>query len=698
MRFKSTIPFIAAALVLFFEGSAYTTTVNGNCRNPESCYKCHTEDSIKDVDIGCDRGTWLPTDSMSIARDGCQPSLLQDGRVLITGGGIPPDETMLNTLNTGEIFDPATMSFTKLSSTMSVHRTGHIQVTLPDGRVLIAGGRTSEVPDIPGAKVHKSADIFDPETNTFSPTGPLNVARRDAAAVVLDDGRVLIIGGGDGCDMVLTVGIDSAEIYDTATGTFELLASKMSVPRQFLNAVKMPDGTVLIFGGSEGPGLENPTKKVDCFDPVTETFTEIGEMNAPRIYSVASLLRDGRVLLVSSWNGMAIGNDAEIYDPETNSFTSIEGPVHAQTVQMGIRLLDGTVLCPAGLNVKIQHTTSAYLYRPETNDFVFTDSLQYARKLQDLLLLPDGRPIIIGGFDSILHIPNGEIYTPSVLSQAKGMQNVIDDLPDHAFILNLSLLKSLLSYWMNVAYQRIQNEDYDRARTIANNILSKMDGCFGGAAWDDWLKDCEVQANVYHPAKLLVKTLDQITGKLKAPVPTINAEMLGEEAPLTVNFTGSGTDADGSISFYIWNFGDGEVSSEQNPTHTFECPGNYTITLTVTDNDGLTGETSTQINVPYKKGTTASFSCELLVYYQIQCTQCHFGSSASAGLVLDSYESIMRGSNNGPVVIPGDPDNSKLVQFTEPPSNHPIEVGGKKNDPYILTKQRAWIEEGALNN
>ena len=372
MKFKRTIPFIAAALVLFFEEAAYTTTVNNNCRNPESCYKCHTEDSIREVDLGCDRGTWSPTDSMSIARDGCQPSLLHDGRVLITGGGIPPDETMLNTLNTGEILDPATLSFIKLSSTMSVHRTGHIQVTLPDGRVLIAGGRTSEVPEVPGAMVHKNADIFNPKTNTFSPTGPLNVARREHAAVVLDDGKVLIIGGGDGCGMGTTMAIDSAEIYDPATGTFELLESNMIVPRQFLNAVKMPDGTVLIFGGGQGPGILNPTKKVELFDPQTKTFTEKAEMSVPRIYAVANLLRDGTVLLVSSWDGAKIGNDAEIYDPATNLFTPIEGPIHAQAIQSGIRLLDGTVLCPAGLTATIEHMTSAYLYRPETNDFVLT--------------------------------------------------------------------------------------------------------------------------------------------------------------------------------------------------------------------------------------------------------------------------------------------------------------------------------------
>jgi len=699
MKGKWIIALAVAVLIICCVTPGYSITGAGNCRNPEACYQCHTPDSLKGVDFGCERGTWSPTGSMSIARDGCQPALLKDGRILITGGGTPPDATMLNMLDTGEIFDPATLSFTKLSSKMSVKRTGHIQLTLPDGRVLIAGGRTSEVPEVPGAMVHKNSDIFDPKTNTFSPTGSLNVARRDHAAVILDDGRVLIAGGGDGCGMGTTMGIDSAEIYDPATGSFKLLESKMSVPREFLNMIKMPDGKVLIFGGCKGPGIANPIKTVDRFDPATETFTEIGEMHAPRIYAVANLLRDGRVLLVSSWDGRKIGNDAEIYDPETKIFTPIEGPLHAQAIQPGIRLLDGTVLCPGGLNAKTQHMTSAYLYRPETNDFALTGSLQYARKLQDMALLPDGRPIIIGGFDSIIHVPNGEIYTPSVLSQAKGIQNIIDDLPDSAFIFKFKTPKRILSNLVKAVNLLIEKEQYATARTImATLVMTRMDGCFGGAGWDDCLKDCEMQSTVYHPAKLLLKTLDQITGKLKAPVPSINVEMLGEEAPLTVKFTGGGTDADGTIEHYIWNFGDGVVSSEQNPTHTFKCPSNYTVSLTVVDNDGFPGETSTQINVPYKNGTTSSFSCELLKYYQIQCTQCHLGQSASAGLVLDSYESIMRGSNNGPVVIPGDPDNSKLVQMTEPPRNHPLDVGQKMNDPYILSKQRAWIKEGALNN
>ncbi len=165
-----------------------------------------------------------------------------------------------------------------------------------------------------------------------------------------------------------------------------------------------------------------------------------------------------------------------------------------------------------------------------------------------------------------------------------------------------------------------------------------------------------------------------------------------------MEFTGSATDQDGTISLYLWDFGDGETSEEQNPTHTYICPGDYTVSLTVVDNDGLLAQTSTNINAPYMPGTTVSFSCELLPYYQTMCNTCHQGQSAPAELDLMSYEGLMNGSINGPVVIPGDPDNSKIVEVTSPPINHPENVGAITFDEEIAGKQRTWILEGALNN
>jgi parallel beta-helix repeat protein len=58
------------------------------------------------------------------------------------------------------------------------------------------------------------------------------------------------------------------------------------------------------------------------------------------------------------------------------------------------------------------------------------------------------------------------------------------------------------------------------------------------------------------------------------------------KAPLTVNFNGSGFDTDGTIASYLWDFDDGNKSTEQNPVHTFTSPGTYHVKLTVMDNDG----------------------------------------------------------------------------------------------------------------
>jgi len=665
-------------------------------------YQCHTPDSLEGVDFGCERGTWSPTGPMIDGRMQHGQAVLKDGRVLIVGGATGAESTILNT---AEMFDPATRSFSKVPATMSeARRSIYTIVTMRDGRVLIAGGRNFDNPNAPGAKVHDSAEIFDPGTNTFTPTGSMNVPRNMFMAILLDDGRVLIAGGGDNSGGAGSMAYDTAEIYDPATGTFKLLESKMSVPRQYHNIVKLLDGTVLVVGGSRGPGLKNGNTKVDRFDPVTETFTFVGETNAPvGCNACASVLRDGRVVLSGSYDDSispaSVSNDADIYDPETNSFTKITGPAHGQTDILSVRLLDGKVMSPIGLNGKYQVSTSTFLFRPDTNDFVFTDSLAFSRTPAYPLLLKDGRPIIIGGYQIGKYATIAEIFTPSVSSQANGLQNAIEDLPDSAFLFKLKALKRFLSNWVQVVNKLIEKEHYTTARFVmATQVIPLIDGCSGGASYNDWVMDCDVQGDVYAPAQLLIKTLDEITGRLKPPVPTITADVVGTDTPLEVEFTGSATDQDGTITLYLWDFGDGANSEEQNPTHTFICPGNYTVLLTVVDNDGLLAQTSTNIEAPYMPDTTVSFSCELLPYYQTMCLMCHQGESAPAELDLMSYEGLMKGSINGPVVIPGDPDNSKIVQVTSPPINHPENVGAITFDEEIAGKQRAWILEGALNN
>ena len=94
------------------------------------------------------------------------------------------------------------------------------------------------------------------------------------------------------------------------------------------------------------------------------------------------------------------------------------------------------------------------------------------------------------------------------------------------------------------------------------------------------------------------------------PVASLSANNISGTVPLSVSFTGSGTDNDGYITSYSWNFGDGSSSSQQNPSHTYNTAGTYTVSLTVTDNQGGTETKTLTITVIQTKivvGTSSDF-------------------------------------------------------------------------------------------
>ena len=88
------------------------------------------------------------------------------------------------------------------------------------------------------------------------------------------------------------------------------------------------------------------------------------------------------------------------------------------------------------------------------------------------------------------------------------------------------------------------------------------------------------------------------TGTTNAkPIAHAAADVVTGTAPLTVNFSSAGsTDPDGTIASYRWDFGDG-LSNQANPTHTYNVPGLYVATLTVTDSAGATGSATVTITV-----------------------------------------------------------------------------------------------------
>jgi Galactose oxidase, central domain len=139
------------------------------------------------------------TGSMQNARELHTAALLPDGRVLVAGGLEVCDDCLDSgpPLLVGELFDPATGSFTATGS-MGAERIGHSATELPSGQVLLVGGDQ-----------FGTAELFDPATGSFTFTGSLSQERRGHTATLLNDGRVLVIGGFDASGQALA----SAEIY-----------------------------------------------------------------------------------------------------------------------------------------------------------------------------------------------------------------------------------------------------------------------------------------------------------------------------------------------------------------------------------------------------------------------------------------------------------------------------------------------------
>ena len=220
-------------------------------------------------------------------------TLLADGRVLIAGGL----DVNANTLATAELYDPATQTFSPTTNTMSEARFVHTATLLADGRVLIAGGG-----GVTNDDVHASAEIFDPATNTFTPTaGLMTQARRDHAATLLADGRVLITAGVIGPSAGF-LSLASAEIFDPTSGTFSPTDS-LSFPRFSHDSVRLADGRVLIVGGIDFFDLNDFNNNevltaVELYNPDTGAFSLTGSLSVGRTDFSAVSLANGQVLVV----------------------------------------------------------------------------------------------------------------------------------------------------------------------------------------------------------------------------------------------------------------------------------------------------------------------------------------------------------------------------------------------------------------
>ena len=276
---------------------------------------------------------------------------------------------------------------------------------LPSGLTFASDGTVSGTPTVTGTfpltllVQDGSGQLSTPQTVSievaprgFRSTGSMRDVRTLHSATRLDTGAVLIVGGSDG-----TKGLDTAELYDRAAGTFTATPSAAG-GRYLHSATLLNNGRVLIVGGLFDTADE-PVATAEVFNPVTGRFTSTGNLRVARYGHTATLLDNGDVLIAGGFgSGRAALATAEIYAVATGQFRSVGDMTVARGAHSATLLANGDVLIAGGIAAgQGSALATAELYDVARDRFRQTDSLLEARAHHAAVRLANGNVLIAGG-------------------------------------------------------------------------------------------------------------------------------------------------------------------------------------------------------------------------------------------------------------------------------------------------------------
>lgn len=318
-----------------------TVLIAGGYNNTDPVYTPETYDPST--------GAFTPTGPM-LNDYPSSATLLPDGRALLAGG-------------TAQLYDPSTRTFATTGNGATPN--GCAATLLNNGKVLFTG-------DPPPYGVSATAQLYDPETGSFTPTGPyasLEIAQTDHAnipgyggwdcrrATLLPNGTVLVVGG------------VAAEIYDPQTNTFSLTGTLIT-RYSFVTTLPIPwgdpadaspllNGMVLFSGGDEDLG---PSQGAWLYDPSSGTFRTAGPMISSRTENPTTLLPDGTVLIAGGRYYGAI-DSAELYDSVADMFVGVGPMVVPRCAHTATLLANGQVMIAGGINDS-GNLSSTEIYTP----------------------------------------------------------------------------------------------------------------------------------------------------------------------------------------------------------------------------------------------------------------------------------------------------------------------------------------------
>ena len=312
---------------------------------------------------------------------------LSDGRVLVAGGepnieGDPP------VTGGGEIYTSTSYGgYWDVTGDMVVRRSNHAATLLADGRVLVTGGYNLSG----GFESVASTEIWNPATNVWSATAPMSRARSNHQAVLLSNGKVLVLGGYESPT--------TAELYNPATNSWSPAAPLPSATEQVFAAVPLNNGQVLVT-------LSGAAVRSQLYTPSTNSWAGTGTPTGYR--PLATKLADGRVLVLSHW-GQGL---SEVFDPASRTWTatapmSFECGSSLATVSTG-RVI---VLCPSEGHGSGEDF--AQMYDPQSNKWIDT-AVGVGWEGEMITPLANAKALVTGGTTYESHLDAAVVFVDGV--------------------------------------------------------------------------------------------------------------------------------------------------------------------------------------------------------------------------------------------------------------------------------------------
>ncbi|HXO66209.1 MAG TPA: kelch repeat-containing protein [Steroidobacteraceae bacterium] len=329
--------------------------------------------------------------------------VLANGEVLVTGGTVSVGGGEFLLLSSADLFSPATNTWTPAAA-MSNERQQHTATVLANGEMLVTGG-------VSYSGVLNSAELYNPTANTWSPAGTMSSPRYEHTASLLTNGTVLVAGGNIGTCSCTTF-VSSADLYNPTTDSFTPTGALVTA-RYAHTAIVLTNGMVLVAGGFGGATstLQSggaPLASAELYNPSTGTWTATGSMTTARMNQTATLLPTGEVLVAGGYTGTATTATAEVYNPSSGTWTAVASMFTPRQSQGGALLSNGTVLIVGGLNgtsSAVLGTGTAEVYDPTSNTWTPSGAMVTARQFFVLNALGDGRILLDGGSPNAFGLP-----------------------------------------------------------------------------------------------------------------------------------------------------------------------------------------------------------------------------------------------------------------------------------------------------